>query len=225
MMLFPFAEYWWFYASFIVFVLFVLALDLGVLNRKPHAIGFKEAAGWSVFWISLALLFNLGLWQYSVHQHGVEAGNRLGLEFFTGYVIEKALSVDNIFVIAMILGYFAIPAQYQHRVLFYGIIGALVFRAIFIAIGASLMQYGWVVALAGAFLILTGIKMLLAGDAPKDPGKNPALRLLKRCLPVTQDHADGKFLVRRDGVYEAMAPYPAEAPASSAALANQRARS
>ena len=151
--LFPFAEYWWFYLGFTVFVLFVLALDLGVFHRKAHEVSFREAAVWSAVWIALALLFNFLLYQYALWKFPQDprlmavpnfdpsnAAWRVSLEFLTGYIVEKSLSVDNIFVFVLVFGYFAIPAKYQHRVLFYGIVGALIFRAIFIALGSALMQ-------------------------------------------------------------------------------------
>ena len=159
-LLFPFADYWWFYAGFVVFVLLLLAVDLGVFHREAHAVTFRESLIWSVVWVSLALLFNYAFYVYASAQHGAESGARLGLEFLTGYVVEKSLAVDNIFVFVMVFQYFAIPLRYQHRVLFYGIIGALLFRALFIALGAVLMQYHVVVLIFGVFLLVTGAKML-----------------------------------------------------------------
>lgn len=156
--LFPFAEYWWFYAGFTVFVLFMLALDLGVFHRKAHAVSFKEAATWTFVWITLALTFNVLLYLYSswsfannprltaIPGFNPEAAAwQTALEFLTGFVIEKSLSIDNIFIFVVVFGFFGVPAIYQHRVLFYGIIGAVFFRAIFIALGSVLMQYHWIV--------------------------------------------------------------------------------
>jgi len=198
--LFPFSEYWWFYLSFIGLVILLLALDLGVFHRKAHVVGFKEAATWSVVWIGLSLLFNFGLYSYVLWKFKQEAiAWQVSLEFLTGYVIEKALSVDNIFVFVMVFSYFGIPAKYQHRVLFFGILGALVFRAIFVAIGSALMQYQWVVVLFGVFLIFTGIKIFLAKDKPVDPEKNFLIRLLRRLLPVTPDLHGSKFFARVNG--------------------------
>ncbi len=210
--LFPFSEYWWFYLGFVGLVVLLLALDLGVFHRKAHAVGFKEAATWSVIWITLSLIFNFALYNYALWKFsgdprllalpGFDPGAaawRVSLEFLTGYVIEKALSVDNIFVFVMVFSYFGIPAKYQHRVLFYGILGALVFRAIFVAIGASLMQYYWVVILFGVFLIFTGIKILVAKEKPVDPEKNFLIRLLRRLLPVTPELQGGKFFSRVNG--------------------------
>lgn len=208
--LFPFAYYWWFYGAFTLFVCGLLALDLGVFHRKAHAVSFKEAAIWSVVWVSLAFVFNLLFWQYAQYKLPLDprlAGldhaalaNQAGLEYFTGYIVEKALAVDNIFVFAMIFTYFAIPSHLQHRVLFYGIIGALAFRALFISLGSVLMSYHWIVLLAGAFLILTGVKMALAGEQKVDPEKNPLMRLIRRFLPVTPNLEEDKFFVRKAGV-------------------------
>ena len=176
--LFPFADYWWFYALFTLFVLGLLALDLGVFHSEAHEVGFKEALSWSAVWISLALVFGYGFWQYAQWKlpqdprllaagvTAVEAAalaDRAGLEFLTGFIIEKSLSVDNIFTFVVVFGYFAIPTKYQYRVLFFGILGALIFRVIFIALGSVLLQWQWVIWFFGGFLILTGIKILFAG--------------------------------------------------------------
>ena len=197
--LFPFAEYWWFYAGFTAFVLMMLALDLGVFHRKAHEVSFKEATTWSVVWISLALVFNGLFYYYTTNKFGPEAGSRLSLEFLTGYIVEKSLSVDNIFVFVMVFAYFAIPPIYQHRVLFYGIIGALIFRAIFIGAGSWLMQFHWVIYVFGAFLIITGIKMMFAPEKQLEPEKNFLIRLFKRFVPVTPQLHGQKFFTRIDG--------------------------
>src|SRR6185436_3812991 len=170
--LFPFSEYWWFYAAFVGLVLVFLTVDLGIFHRKAHAVGFREAATWSVVWITLSLIFNFLLYQYALWKFPQDprlmalpgfdpnaAAWRVALEYLTGYVVEKSLSVDNIFVFVMVFGYFAIPAKYQHRVLFYGILGALIFRAIFVVLGAALMRYHWVVLFFGVFLIFSGFKI------------------------------------------------------------------
>ena len=196
---FPFAEYWWFYAGFTGFVLLLLAVDLGVFHRQAHVVSFRESLGWSVIWVALALAFNYGFYLYASSKFGPDIGRQIGLEFLAGYIVEKSLAVDNIFVFVLIFAYFAIPAMYQHRVLFYGIIGALVFRAIFIAIGSALMQYHIVVIIFGAFLILTGVKMLWASDRKVEPEKNPVVRLLKRFMPVTPRLHGQKFIVNIDG--------------------------
>ena len=211
--LFPFADYWWFYGAFTLFVLGVLALDLGVFHRDAHEVGFKEALGWSIFWVGLALAFGWGFYQYALYKFPLDprlAGldhaalaKQSGLEYLTGYVVEKSLSVDNIFVFVVVFSYFAIPAKYQHRVLFWGILGALVFRIIFISLGAVLMQFHWVIWVFGGFLILTGIKILFAPEKPIEPEKNPLIRLLRKLLPVTPQLEGQKFLVRKEGVLHA----------------------
>ena len=202
-LLFPISDYWPFYAGFTALVLALLALDLGVFHRTAHVVTVREALAWSVVWVALALCFNYGFYLYAVNQHGAEHGARLGLEFLTGYVVEKSLAVDNIFVFVMVFAYFGIPAQYQHRVLFYGIIGALVFRAVFIALGSVLMQYGWVVVLFGVFLVLTGVKMMFAPDQKIEPDRNPAIRLFRKLLPITPQLHGPSFLVRLDGRWHA----------------------
>jgi tellurite resistance protein TerC len=211
--LFPFADYWWLYAGFTAFVLAMLALDLGVFHREAHVVTFKESAIWSVVWISLALVFNVLLYVYADWKFAQDprllavpgfepamAAKNVGLEFLTGFIVEKSLAVDNIFVFVVVFTFFAIPAKYQHRVLFYGILGALVFRVIFIALGAVLMQYKWIVILFGVFLILTGIKILFAGDKPLEPDKNPIIKLLRRFMRVTPRIEGEKFFLRKDGL-------------------------
>ena len=201
--LFPLAETWWFYGVFTLFVLLLLVVDLGVFHRKAHDVSIKEAAIWSAVWVLLALAFNYGFYRYSAWRFGQDEGVRVGLEFLTGYIVEKTLSVDNIFVFVMVFGFFAIPPKYQHRVLFYGILGALVFRAIFIALGSVLVRYHLIVVLFGLFLIATGIKMMLVPSKGIDPEKNLAIRLLRRVLPVT-GRIDGQgFLIRQDGALHA----------------------
>jgi len=227
LLLFPIADYWWFYGLFTLFVLSMLALDLGVFHREAHDVSIKEAATWSIVWISLALLFGYGFWQYAdwklpqyppllaaLAAQGVtdpaaiaaEAGrlaNQSALEFLTGFVVEKSLSVDNIFVFVVVFGYFAIPTKYQHKVLFFGILGALLFRILFISIGAALMQYEWVIWIFGAFLVLTGIKILFAPEKPIEPEKNPVIRLLKKILPVTPKLEGERFFLRKSSVLHA----------------------
>jgi tellurite resistance protein TerC len=214
--LFPFADYWWFYLGFTGFVLLLLALDLGVFHKQAHEVSFREAATWSVVWVALALTFNFLLYQYALWKFPQDprlaaipgfdpsgAAWRVSLEFLAGYIVEKSLSVDNIFVFVLVFGYFAIPAKYQHRVLFYGIVGALIFRAIFIALGSALMQYHWVVVLFGAFLIITGIKMMFAPDKGVEPDKNLLIRLFRRFVPITPELHGQRFLVRLNGVVHA----------------------
>lgn len=197
--LFPWESYWWAYGLFILFVFAMLAVDLGLFNRKDHVFSFKESLGWSVVWISLAMVFNWALYQYAVSQYGLEVGKTVGMQFLTGFVIEKALAVDNLFIFVVVFGFFGIPRIFQHRILFYGILGALFFRAIFIAAGAVLMQYQWVLIVFGAFLILTGIKMVVKSEAEMDPSKNFVLRYLQRHLPLIYDIQSGKFWVKKEG--------------------------
>ena len=201
--MFPFAEFWWMYGVFTAFVLVLLALDLGVFHRHAHVVGFRESLAWSVVWITLALAFNYGLYVYASERYGGEIGEQLGLEFLTGFLVEKSLAVDNIFVFVLVFAYFGVPLQYQHRVLFYGILGALLFRAIFIALGSVLMQYHVVVLVFGAFLIVTGLKMLRAPDQHVDPDKNVIIRLFRRWIPVTKEFHGSHFLVRLDGRWHA----------------------
>lgn len=201
--LFPFAEYWWFYGLFLIFVLIMLALDLGVFNRKAHVVTFKEAATWSVVWVTLALIFNFIFYQYTLGKFGPDIAKIAALEFLTGYVLEYSLSVDNIFVFVLVFGYFGIPPKYKHRVLFYGILGALIFRAIFIGIGTALIQFHWVLYLFGAFLIITGIKMLFTDQDEIEPEKNVLIRIFRKFMPVTHS-IDGKsFFIRENGVLHA----------------------
>ena len=177
---------------FNVFVLGVLALDLLVLHRKAHAVSLREALAWSCVWVSLALLFALGVYFFR--------GGEKALEFLTGYVIEWSLSVDNLFVFLVIFSYFAVPPIYQHRVLFWGILGALVLRAIFIATGTALLtNFHWMIYVFGGFLIFTGIKLLFAGEEKIDPEKNPAVRLVRRFMNVTPDYHGQQFFIRKDG--------------------------
>ena len=178
--------------GFNLFVLGMLALDLGVFHRKAHVIKIKEALAWSAFWIALALLFNVGVYFWR--------GPQTALEFLTGYLLEKSLSVDNIFVFLLIFSYFKVPALYQHKVLFWGILGALIMRAIFIAAGVTLIQqFHWIIYVFGAFLVFTGIKMAMQKDKEIHPEKNPVLKLFQRVMPVTQDYEKSKFFVRRAG--------------------------
>ena len=183
----------WPWIGFNVFVLAMLALDLGVFHRKAHVVTFKESIAWTVAWVALALLFNLGIAHY--------LGNDKGLEFFTGYVIEKSLSVDNVFVFALMFSYFAVPALHQHKVLFWGILGALVMRAIMIILGAALIaKFEWVIYLFGAFLILTGIKMIVKREEEIHPEANPVVRWFKKFVPVTPEYRGDRFFVRENGI-------------------------
>jgi len=182
--------------SWIVFgvvVVVMLALDLGVFHRKAHVIRTREAAIWSAVWISVALLFNLGIYFHS--------GSDRALEFFQAWLIEKALSVDNLFVFLVAFSYFAVPAHLQHRVLFWGIIGALITRGIFIAIGAALLaNFHWVIYIFGAFLIFTALRLLRGGEEEPHPEKNPVLRLFRRFVRLTPEYVGAHFFLRQNGV-------------------------
>ncbi|MBP7589784.1 MAG: TerC family protein [Thermoanaerobaculia bacterium] len=182
----------WLWAGFNLFVLVMLAIDLGVFHRQAHAVSLREASIWSAVWIALALVFNLGVWKF--------LGPQPGVEFLTGYLIEKSLSVDNIFVIALLFAYFKVPDKYQHRVLFWGILGALVMRAAFILAGAALLErFHWIIYVFGGFLVLTGIKMAFAPEQGLEPEKNPVVRLVRRIMPVTSDFRGPAFFVREGG--------------------------
>jgi tellurite resistance protein TerC len=175
--------------GFNLFILVLLALDLGVFHRRSHAVSLKEAGIWSAVWVGLSLAFTAGLYAFR--------GAEPALQFLTGYLIEKSLSVDNIFVFALIFGYFAVPAAYQHRVLYWGILGALVLRAAFIFAGSALLaEFHWVIYLFGAFLILTGIRMALHRGEEIHPERNPVLRLARRLLPVTPAYRGDRLFVR-----------------------------
>ncbi|MGI8494577.1 MAG: TerC family protein [Pyrinomonadaceae bacterium] len=200
MNLFTFADYWWFYGLFLIFILLMLALDLGVFNRKAHIVSIKEATIWSVVWVALALIFNFLFYQYANAKFGTEIAKTLSLEFLTGYIIEYSLSIDNIFVFVLVFSYFGIPAKYKHRVLFYGILGALIFRAIFIALGSVLMQFHLIIYLFGGFLVLTGIKMFFSGDEKIEPEKNILIRAFKRFMPVTDEISGKNFFIFKSGV-------------------------
>jgi len=183
----------WLWASFNVFVLAMLALDLGVFHRKAHVVSLKESLTWTLVWIGLALAFNAGVWHY--------AGSTKALEFFTGYLIEKSLSVDNVFVFALLFSYFAVPPLFQHKVLFWGILGALIMRAIMIVAGAALIaKFAWIIYVFGGFLILTGIKMIVKREEEIHPERNPVVKWFKRLIPVTPDYRGDKFFVRENGI-------------------------
>jgi tellurite resistance protein TerC len=185
---------------FNVAVLAMLALDLGVFHRKAHAIGMREALAWSGVWISLALVFNAGILFGWVGAYAPAARETAAFEFLTGYLIEKSLSIDNVFFFALLFTYFRIPAEYQHRVLFWGIIGALIMRAILIFAGIALLdRFHWLVYVFGAVLIASGVKMWMAHGQSFDPETNPALRLIRRVLPVTNELHGQRFFVRHAG--------------------------
>jgi tellurite resistance protein TerC len=214
-MIFGFSDHWPLYLGFTLFILLLLALDLGVFHRRAHEVSLREAGAWSAVWVGLALAFNLGLYFYVpwmaerdpalAAQLGdvPAAASRLSLEFLTGYLLEKALAVDNIFVFLLVLSYFGVPKAYQHRVLFFGILGALVFRIAFIALGSVLMRYHAVIVAFGILLVLTGLKTLFAREKPIDPGRNPLVRLARRFLPIAPELHGDRFFVRRGSVWMA----------------------
>ncbi|MFN8387424.1 MAG: TerC family protein [Anaerolineales bacterium] len=192
----------WLWIGFNLFVLALLAIDLGVFHRKAHAVSLKEAAIWSAVWISLSLLFNLGLYFFweRLSPGSAYSNSEAALAFFTGYIIEKSLSVDNIFVFVLLFTFFAVPAAYQHRVLFWGIIGALIMRGTLIVVGAALLhEFHWIIYVFGAFLVFTGIRMALHRDEEMHPERNPLVKLLRRIMPVTKKYQSDQFFIRRMG--------------------------
>src|ERR671931_226054 len=186
----------WMWVAFNVFVLMMLAVDLGVVHRRAHEVTRREALVWSAIWIALALLFALGVYSWD--------GPQPALEFLTGYLIEKSLSVDNIFVFVLLFSYFKVPARYQHTVLFWGILGALAMRAIFIFAGIALLQrLQWPIYVFGALLILTGINMATEKEKEIHPDKNPVLKLFRRLVAVTEDYHADHFFLKQGGQYAA----------------------
>jgi tellurite resistance protein TerC len=198
----------WLWSGFAAGILVLLLLDLGVFQRNPHAVSVKESLGWSAVWIGIALLFNLSLWLFPGFYFGSRTlpeglsldayGGIKAMEFFTGYLVEKALSVDNLFVIALIFTAFGVPAAYQHRVLFYGILGAIVMRVLFIIAGTALLAaFHWVVYVFGLLLVVTGVRMALAhGAPPPDPAQHGFVRLMRRILPVSPGFDGPRFITR-----------------------------
>jgi tellurite resistance protein TerC len=183
-----------FWILFNLFVVAMLALDLGVLNRRTHVVGFREALGWSAAWISLAGIFAVVVFFWH--------GRPEALQFVTGYVIELTLSVDNLFIFLVIFRYFNVPPEHQHKVLFWGVLGALVMRGVFIALGVGLIsRFTWIIYVFGAFLVFSGIKLLRQGDQEIHPEKNPVLRLFRRFLPVTDQYDGDRFFTRKDRLY------------------------
>jgi tellurite resistance protein TerC len=183
-----------FWILFNLFVLAMLALDLGIFQRPSHPVKFREALLWSVAWVVLALAFAVGLYFWR--------GRAPALNFATGYILELSLSVDNLFVFLLIFRYFKVPAAHQHKVLFWGILGALVMRGTFIVLGIGLIRkFHWIIYIFGAFLVYSGVKLFRGEDAPVEPEKNPVLRLFRRVMPVTEDYEGEKFFVRRMGLF------------------------
>lgn len=180
------------WSAFNLFVLAMLALDLGVFHRKSHEVGVKEALTWTGVWITLAMLFNLFIYYHFDEEKAIA--------FFTGYLLEKSLSVDNIFVMIMIFSYFEVPAKYQHKVLFWGIMGALVMRIIFILTGIELIhRFHWLIYIFGGFLFITGIRMIISGDVKVEPERNPIVKLARKIFPVTSSFKGDKFFLRQNG--------------------------
>jgi tellurite resistance protein TerC len=194
----------WAYILFNLFVLAMLALDLGVFHRKDHKVGVRESLIWTVIWIALAAVFAVGLYYWKLTVFGADRAADTTLQFVTGYLIEKSLSIDNVFVFLLLFAYFKVPDHLQHRVLFWGIIGALIFRSIFIALGAVLIaKFHWIMYLFGGILILTGIKMALSKDKEIHPERNPLLRLFRRFIPVTNEYHGRHFFVKMSGKWVA----------------------
>ncbi len=184
----------WIWVGFGGFVLAMLALDLGVFHRRSHTVSMKEALTWSGVWIVLALLFNTVVWHWR--------GQHKGLEFLTGYLVELSLSMDNLFVFLLIFAYFKVPVQYQHKVLFWGILGALLMRAVFIAVGVSLMEkFHWIIYVFGVVLVISGLKMAFEKDKEVHPEKNPVLKLFRRFMLVTTEYDGGNFFVKREKLW------------------------
>jgi tellurite resistance protein TerC len=182
----------WLWVGFVVFILGILALDLGVFHRRAHQVHLKEAITWTLIWILLALAFGAGIWHFQ--------GERKAVEFYTGYLIELSLSADNVFVFVLILSYFAVPQQYQHNVLFWGVLGALLMRVVMIVIGASLIaRFSWILYVFGAFLLFTGFRMLFRKGEELQPDQNPVVKWFKRHVPVTAEYHEAKFFVKLNG--------------------------
>ena len=193
---------WWMWAGFGVFVIAMLAMDLLLLGKKgAHKVGAKEALIWSLIWFTMAILFGAGLWAWLDHTVGRAVADTKVMEYLTGYLLEKTLAMDNIFVFVMIFTYFAVPLEFQKRVLLYGVLGAIILRAIMIGLGAWLIsQFHWVLYIFGAFLLITGIKMLIFADSEPNLAKNPLLKWLKNHIRVTDDYHGDKFWIVKNGV-------------------------
>jgi len=196
---FPFAGYWWLYLGFAGLVLILLAIDLGY-HRGDRAISIRAAGAWTAAWMALALAFSFVLYLFAAARHSPAIGRQLSLEFLAGYVVEESLSVDNMFVFVLVFRYFAVPPRFQHKILFYGVLGAMIFRAIFIALGATLIRVDWIMILFGVFLVFTGIRMALEKEKRINPGDSPVIRWVCRFFPVTPEHHGARFFVTVDGM-------------------------
>ena len=197
--LFPVADYWWLYVAFTGLVAILLAIDLA-LHRQERPISFRNAAIWTAVWISLALAFSYVLYLFTAARYSPGVGRQLSLEFLAGYVVEESLSVDNMFVFALVFRYFAVPSRYQHKVLFYGVLGAMVFRGVFIAAGTALVRFEWVMILFGVFLIVTGIRMAVQKERQLNPDDSLVIRWVRRFFPVTGEFHGSRFLVTVNGI-------------------------
>lgn len=191
---------WWMWFGFLGFVAIMLAIDLFLFGgRKAHRVTTKEALSWTIAWFTLAIIFNLLLYGYLAHTASLDIANEKAFEFFTGYLIEKSLSIDNVFVILMIFNYFAIPPEYQRRVLIYGVLGAIVMRLIFISLGVWIVnQFHWILYVFGAFLLITGIKMFIFAEHKPDLANNPVLRFMRNHLRITDELHGERFFIQRN---------------------------
>jgi tellurite resistance protein TerC len=196
---YPLAEYWWLYLAFTGLMAILLAVDL-IFHRQERPISFRDAAAWTAVWISLALGFSYLLYLFTAARHSPALGRQLSLEFLAGYVVEESLSIDNMFVFVLVFRYFAVPSRYQHKVLFYGVIGAMVFRGIFIAAGTALVRFDWVMILFGLFLIATGIRMAVQKEQQINPDTSLVIRWIRRIFPVTSEFHGSRFLVTVNGI-------------------------
>lgn len=193
---------WWMWAGFGVFVVVMLAIDMFALGRKgAHKVGAREALIWSIVWFALAMLFGAALWAWLDHTSGRAIADARAMEYLTGYLLEKTLAMDNIFVFVMIFSYFAVPLEYQKRILVYGVLGAIILRALMILVGAWLIaQFHWVLYVFGAFLLVTGIKMFVFADQEPDLANNPLLKWLRKHMRITDEYHADKFWITQNGV-------------------------
>ena len=212
-LIFPFNQYWHVYLGFVTFLLLVVVFDLGIFHRKAHRVSMKEASLWTIGWIGLALAFNYWLYCFTYHtftaspellawsgKTAPEVSKQIALEYLTGYVVEKSLAIDNIFVFVVIFNYFAVPARFQHRILFFGIIGAIIFRGVFIGLGSLLLQYHWILLVFGAFLIFTGFKLCFASEKEESGlDGNFVLKILRRVFPIGAQGTSLHFFTRENG--------------------------
>jgi len=197
--LFSFADYWWLYLAFTGLIAVLLAIDL-TYHRKDRAISIRAAAVRTAIWMALALAFSFTLYLFASAKHSPGIGRQMSLEFLAGCVVEESLSIDNMFIFALVFRFFAVPSRFQHRILFYGVLGAMIFRAIFIAVGATLIRFDWIMILFGLFLVFTGIRMAGEKENQIDPGDSPVIRWVCRFFPVTRELHGSRFFVSVDGI-------------------------